>query len=157
MGFVWSDISYFFFSGSFHHLMWVFLVNNLWHFKVKYTSRLMLALWKNDPLIFFLFSNLEFISEKSSWTQSKLWSVQSVNKTCVFCSLAQKKLPCGVCYWKLVFGIIFLITGLSLGILPPPLKSSAICTKQTEMQSSTVIEIYFYCSKNWLSIFHNQF
>lgn len=74
-----------------------------------------------------IFSNLEFIAQRSSCIQSKFESnVQSANKTCVFCSLAHTKLPCGVCYWKIIFGIIFLITGLSLGILPPPVESSAI-------------------------------
>ncbi len=110
---------------------------------------IMLALERNDLIAFVHF--------QTSCIQSKCQSIQSVNKTCVFRSLAHKKLPCGVCYWKIIFEIIFLITGLSLGILPPLVKSSAIWAKQTEMQSSTVTEIYFYCSKNWLSIFHNQF
>lgn len=81
----------------------------------------------NDPLVLFIrFQNFKFMTQTSSCIQSKFQSVQRVNEACVFCSLAHKKLPCGVCYWKIIFEIIFLITGLSLGILPPPVKSSAI-------------------------------
>lgn len=51
---------------------------------------------------------------------------QSERKTCVFVAWHKKELPCEVCYWKIIFGIIFLITGLSLGILPLSVQSSAI-------------------------------
>lgn len=120
--------------GSSYHLFHVFFFHHFSFFRViKYTQRQMwltLALEMTD-CSFQKIWNLKFIAQRFRRVQSKFQSIQSVIKTCVFCSSAQKKLklPCGVCYWKIIFGIIFLITGLSLGILPPPLESYTLLSK----------------------------
>lgn len=82
----------------------------------------MLGLGINDSIVIHTFSNPS-LSEVPKYTAN--FSLRE-RPVCVFVAWHKKELPCEVCYWKIIFGIIFLITGLSLGILPLSVQSSAI-------------------------------